>query len=236
MIIVQTESKVAKIKKAIEVSEKAYLELLGFIKVGISELEVKAELERLQYEYGAEKMAFDTIVAASENACEFHHISNDTKIKDGDILMIDFGCVYEGYHSDITRTIFIGQENKEDAKQVELLKIYNIVNVALEKAILEVKDGATCKQVDFAARSVIEQAGYGENFPHSTGHGLGLEIHEAPRISYKSDEVLKEGMVVTIEPGIYIEGLGGVRIEEDVLVTKDGCEILTSVSTKLTWI
>lgn len=217
-------------------SERAWEEILWFVKVGMSELEVKEELERLQYKYGSERMAFDTIVATGENASEFHHISNDTKIKDGDVLMIDFGCVYQGYHSDITRTVFVGKRDLENAKQNELIKIYKVVRTSLERAIASVKSSATCKYVDAAARDVIIEAGYGENFPHSTGHGLGLEIHESPKISYKSDEVLEEGMVLTIEPGIYVEGLGGVRIEQDVLVTKEGCEILTNLSTEILFI
>lgn len=234
--MIKTKSEVEKIKQAIGISERAFGEILEFIRVGMSEVEVRDELERLQYKYGAKRMAFATIVATGKNAAKFHHETNDTLIQNGDVLMIDFGCVYEGYHSDITRTVFIGKENKEDNNQQELIKIYNIVHEALEKSIATVRDGATCKAVDAAARDVIVAAGYGENFPHAIGHGLGLEIHEAPRISFKSDEILQEGMVVTIEPGIYVEGLGGVRIEQDVLVTEDGCDILTTLPTKLTWI
>lgn len=234
--MIKTKSEIEKLKKAINISEMAYREILEFIQVGMSEVQVRDELERLQYKYGAEKMAFPTIVATGKNAAEFHHETNDTLIQNGDVLMIDFGCVYEGYHSDITRTIFVGQENKEDIRQQELLKIYNIVHEALIKAIAIMRDGTTCKEVDSAARDVVTLAGYGEKFPHATGHGLGLEIHDVPRISFKSDEVLQAGMVVTIEPGIYVENLGGVRIEQDVWVTKDGCEILTTLPTKLTWI
>lgn len=204
--------------------------------MGMSEVEVRDELERLQYKYGAERMAFATIVATGKNAAEFHHETTDTNIQEGDVLMIDFGCVYQDYHSDITRTVFVGKENKEDKNQQELIKIYNIAHKALEKSIAVVRDGAACKMVDALARDMIVAAGYGGHFPHATGHGLGLEIHEAPRISFKSDEILQEGMVVTIEPGIYVEGLGGVRIEQDVLVTKDGCKILTTLPTKLIWI
>jgi Xaa-Pro aminopeptidase len=234
--VIKTKSEIEKLKKAINISEMAYRELLEFIQVGMSEVQVRDELERLQYKYGAERMAFPTIVATGKNSAEFHHETNNTKIKRGDVLMIDFGCMYEGYHSDITRTIFVGKESQKDIEQQEFVKIYSTVHEALIKSLATVRDGVTCKAVDAATRDVIVAAGYGERFPHATGHGLGLEIHEVPRISFKSDEVLQADMVVTIEPGIYVEGLGGVRIEQDVRVTKDGCEILTTLPTKLTWI
>lgn len=236
MVLIKTKSEVEKIRKAIEISERSFVELLGFIQVGMSEVEVRDELERLQYKYGAEGMAFLTIVATGKNAAEFHYETNDTKIQEGDVLMIDFGCVYEDYHSDITRTIFVGMENKADKRQQKLLKMYNIVHEALTKTIAIVRDGATCKEVDVAARDVIVAAGYRENFPHATGHGLGLQIHEAPRISFKSDEVLQADMVITIEPGIYVEGVGGVRIEQDILVTRTGCEVLTTLPIQVTFI
>lgn len=234
--MIKSKSEILKIKKAIEISEQAFAEILKFIKVGMTELEIKSELERLQYALGAERMAFDTIVAVGKNTANVHHLPTKTKIKDGDILMLDFGCVYKGYHSDITRTVFVGGRRVKSKKQKELLKIYEIVKSALQLAIEKVKDGATCKEVDAAARDYIKLSGYGEDFPHATGHGLGLEIHEAPRISFKSDEVLHAGMVVTIEPGVYVPGLGGVRIEEDVLVTKRGCKLLTNISTELSFV
>lgn len=234
--MIKSKSEILKIKKAIEISEQAFAEILKFIKVGMTELEVKSELERLQYTLGAERMAFDTIVATGKNTANVHHVPTKTRIKDGDILMLDFGCVYKGYHSDITRTMFVGGRKVRSKKQKELLKIYEIVGTALQLAIKKVRGGATCKGVDAAARDYIKLCGYGENFPHATGHGLGLEIHEAPRISFKSDEVLRAGIVVTIEPGIYVQGLGGVRIEEDILVTKHGCKVLTSISTDLLFV
>jgi Xaa-Pro aminopeptidase len=234
--MIKSKSEILKIKKAIEISEQAFAEIFKFIKVGMTELEIKLEIERLQYALGAERMAFDTIVATGKNTANVHHVPTKTRIKDGDILMLDFGCVYKGYHSDITRTVFVCEHKVKSKKQKELLKIYEIVSAALRLAIEKVKDGATCKGVDAAARDYIKLSGYGENFPHATGHGLGLEIHEAPRISFKSDEVLRAGMVLTIEPGIYVLGLGGVRIEEDVLVTEKGCNLLTSISTDLVFV
>lgn len=234
--MIKSKSEILKIKKAIEISEQAFAEILKFIKVGMTELEIRSELERLQYARGAERMAFDTIVATGKNTANVHHVPTKTRIKDGDILMLDFGCVYKGYHSDITRTMFVGERKVKSKKQKELLKIYEIVWVALQLAMKKVKDGATSKEVDAAARDYIKLCGYGENFPHATGHGLGLEIHEAPRISFKSDEVLLAGIVVTIEPGIYVPGLGGVRIEEDVLVTEKGCKLLTTISTELSFV
>jgi Xaa-Pro aminopeptidase len=150
--------------------------------------------------------------------------------------MLDFGCVYQGYYSDITRTLFVGGRKIKSKKQKELLKIYEIVKSALQLAIEKVKGGTTCKEVDEAVRDYIQFCGYGENFPHATGHGLGVDIHEEPRISFKSNEVLRAGMVVTIEPGIYVQGLGGVRIEEDVLVTEKGYRLLTNISTELSFV
>ena len=148
-------------------------------------------------------------------------------IKEGDFVTLDFGCINDVYCSDITRTFVMGKPSKE------MLEIYEIVQEAQMKGLEAVKPGIKAKNVDFACRDFIEKMGYGEYFVHSTGHGLGIKVHDSLSIGPNSDTVLKEGMVFTVEPGIYVEGLGGVRIEDDVLVTKDGCEILTKASKKL---
>jgi Xaa-Pro aminopeptidase len=174
---------------------------------------------------GAERVSFDTIVASGKNSSVPHATPSNKKIEPGDFVKLDFGAVVEGYHSDMTRTVVVG---KADDRQKE---IYLTVKEAQEKALLSVKAGLVCEDVDKIARDTVAEKGFGECFVHNLGHGVGLQIHEAPSLGKNCKTVLQPGMVVTVEPGVYVNGFGGVRIEDLVVVTESGCEIL-SKSTK----
>lgn len=214
-------------KKAIQIAETVFGKLKDFLKPGITEKEAAKEIRRLLKKHGAKKESFDIIVASGFRSALIHGFASNRKIKVNEIVMLDFGALYNGYRSDITRTVVLGKPNALQKK------IYSILERAQAAAIKKVKAGATCKSVDLAARRVIEKAGYGKQFVHSTGHGIRHKTHEAPRIHFKSDEVLKEGEVVTIEPGIYLSNWGGMRIEDMVRVTKTGCEVLTTLPHEL---
>ncbi|MEG2338548.1 MAG: M24 family metallopeptidase, partial [Clostridium sp.] len=166
--------------------------------------------------------SFSTIVASGERSALPHGVASDKVIENGDFVTLDFGCIYNGYCSDMTRTIVVG---KASDKQRE---IYNLVLKANEEALKNIKPGIKCLELDKVARDIIIEGGYGECFGHGLGHGLGREIHEEPRVSPKGETILEEGMVITDEPGIYIEGFGGVRIEDLIVVTKDGYRVLSS--------
>ena len=177
---------------------------------------------------GAEKIHDFLIVASGENSAYPHSRPTNRRIRDGGPVTLDYVVSYNGYYGDLTRTIFIGDPSKE------LKKVDNVVKEALELGIEAAKEGVRASEVDKVVRDHISREGYGKYFIHSTGHGVGLEIHEPPRLSRVDETVLKEGMIVTIEPGIYIKGLGGVRIEEDILIEKHGCKVLSSkLSTEL---
>lgn len=210
-----------KIRQAAEITDKAFLHIVDFVKPGMTEKEVALELEFYMRRLGAEGIAFDFIVASGVRGALPHGTASDKIIKEGEMLTLDIGCVFQGYHSDLTRTIFIGQPSD---KQVE---IYKLVLEAQTKALEAIKPGIKGSEVDRMARDVIIQAGYGENFGHGLGHGVGLEIHEGPRLSPRDDSVLEPNMVVTVEPGIYLPGWGGVRIEDLVVLTSKGCEIIS---------
>jgi len=184
-------------------------------------------LESLCQRYGSEKPPFDTIVLFGNRSALPHGEPSERKLKQGDWMLFDFGCTIQGFCSDMTRTVIMG---KADNRQRQ---IYNVVLDALEQAKRAVYPGVTAAEVDSCARSVIEKAGYGDAFGHATGHGAGLRVHEAPRINKGSDGVLSEGMVFTIEPGIYLKGFGGVRIEDMVVVTGKGPRCLTKTSRRL---
>lgn len=220
--MIKKADEIEKIKKAAKISDMAFSEILKDIKVGVKEKDIAAKLEYIMKMNGAEKESFETIVASGYRSAMPHGVASDKKIGNNEFVKMDFGAYYKGYVSDMTRTVYIGENISE-----KHLEIYNIVLEAQLKSIEAVKEGVKASDLDKVARDYIKSKGYGENFGHGLGHGIGLYIHEGPRVSSKSDVVLKEGMVITIEPGIYIEGFGGVRIEDDVLVKKDSCEILT---------
>ncbi|MFH1540395.1 MAG: aminopeptidase P family protein [Elusimicrobiota bacterium] len=226
--LIKEQSEIKKIKTACEISKKALEYTLKKLKTdlltsslsGITEKELADELEYSLRKCGAEKSAFDIIVASSNNAADPHHKPTNKKIQSNDMILIDLGCVYENYNSDLTRTFFLGKIN------AHIKNVFEIVKEAQKKAISIIKDGVSCKEIDFAARDFIDKNGFGKYFIHGTGHGVGIDIHEGPSISAKSQTKLKTGMVITVEPGIYIPNRFGVRIEDTVLVTKNGCEIL----------
>ncbi|NLY43487.1 MAG: aminopeptidase P family protein [Clostridiaceae bacterium] len=219
---IKDESEIEKMRKAAEIADSAFYHILHLIKPGITENEIALELEYFMKKNGAKALSFDTIVASGVRSSLPHGQPSDKRIEAGDLVVLDFGCVYEGYCSDMTRTIGVGSLNEEQKK------IYNIVLEAQMKGLNVLKPGITGKEVDRAARDIISSHGYGQNFGHGLGHGVGCEVHEAPRLSVNAEEVLKPGMVVTVEPGIYINDFGGVRIEDMVLITSDGIENFTS--------
>ncbi len=187
-----------------------------------TEKQISKLIEELIYEYGGESMSFSPIVASGPNSADPHHASNSRIIKKGDIVVLDYGAKYKGYCSDITRTIAIG-EMSEEAK-----KIYNIVREAQQNGIDAVKKGILAKDIDYATRKIIASYGYGLYFIHRTGHGIGLDVHEDPFITSSNSEVIQNGMVFTIEPGIYLPNKFGIRIEDDVLVNEKGISLTSA--------
>jgi len=223
--MVKDEGEVAIIQKAVDIADKVFEYILPFLKPGVKETDIACEMEYKMKKLGAQGTSFETIVASGPRSALPHGVAGMRELKAGDAVVMDFGAICEGYCSDITRTVFIGKPSED------LLNIYNIVLKAQLEAIDKAAAGITGRELDNAARSIIYSAGYDKCFGHGLGHGVGVEIHEKPTVSPKSDDILKSGMVFTIEPGIYIEGLGGVRIEDTVLLTDDGLKILTK-STK----
>ena len=209
------------IEEAVRLADEAFKEVLPLIRPGVPEREVALQLEYFMRRLGAEGAAFKTIVASGYRSALPHGVASSRIMAPGDFVTLDFGAVYNGYHSDITRTVVLGRPEK---KQEE---IYQLVLEAQMSAIESLRAGIKASDVDGAARRIIEQAGYGKQFGHGTGHGVGLSIHEKPRLSAKDQSLLEEGMVVTIEPGLYLPGWGGVRIEDTVLVLNGGCRVLT---------
>ncbi|WP_406617195.1 M24 family metallopeptidase [Mycoplasmopsis adleri] len=207
-------------QKSIDISLAAYNELMEWVQPGMTEKEVAAYLNYLLKKHGADKESFDEIVATGPNAAEPHHHPTDAKLLEGELLKVDFGALYKGYSADITRTIILG--GAPSCKNPEALKILEIVQEAARLGRAAVRPGIKASEIDKICRDYIEQQGYGQYFVHSTGHGLGIDVHELPRVSKFSNYILEPGMVITVEPGIYIPGLGGARIEDDVIVTENG--------------
>lgn len=218
---VKTKDEITQLKKAIEISDKAFLHILDNIRPGQTEKDVSFELELFMKRLGAEKLAFDTIVASGWRSALPHGVASEKVINVGDMVTLDFGAVYKGYHSDMTRTIFMGKPNEQQQQ------IYNLVLWAQQKTIGCIATGMRACEADEIARNIIGEAGFKENFGHGLGHGVGLEIHEWPRLSPRDGTILEPGMIVSVEPGIYINGWGGVRIEDLILITTNGCEVLT---------
>jgi Xaa-Pro aminopeptidase/Xaa-Pro dipeptidase len=219
---VKDDDEVGEIKKAIKIAEKALTDVISFIKPGITERELAVELEYRMRRGGAEGLSFDTIVAAGPHAALPHASPGSRRISAGDFVLVDYGAVFNGYHSDETRMFCIGEPSE---KQREA---YRFVQDAHDRAIMAIREGVSCGEIDSIARSFLEEKGMGGYFTHGTGHGVGLDIHEAPRLSIGRADVLESGMVVTVEPGIYFPGEWGIRIEDMVLVGKDTCEVLTT--------
>lgn len=217
---------IRKLKRGARVNAEALREVAASIRPGRAESDVALDLETAMRRRGASGASFDTIVASGPRSALPHGIASSRKLKKGDLITIDFGAVVSGYHADTTRVFSLGQPSSKGEK------IYNIVLEAQMTALEAVKPGVRCGDVDKAARDVISEYGYGEAFGHGTGHGVGLDIHEAPRLGPGVKEELRPGMVVTVEPGIYLPRWGGVRIEDMVLVTERGKEVLTRSFTK----
>ncbi|MBO4493655.1 MAG: aminopeptidase P family protein [Ruminococcus sp.] len=225
--MVKDERELEYIKKAQEIAEAAYDKILCFIKPGVTERETALELNRLMFELGAEDLSFDTIVLSGANTSMPHGVPSDKKIEDGEFVLMDFGAVYNGYHSDMTRTVCVGQPD------AEMKKVYDTVLSAQLAALKAAKAGMTGSELDRIARDIIDRAGYGSCFGHSLGHGVGMEIHEKPNASTNYKLPLNEGAVITVEPGIYLAGKFGVRIEDFVILTENGCENLTKSAKSL---
>lgn len=210
------------LRKSAEIAVKGFHYVRQTVRAGMTEREVQGRLEYYTKSIGSEKPAFDIIIAAGARASMPHCQSNETVIKNNDSVLVDMGTVYEGYHSDLTRPIFLGKMSPLHKK------IYDIVWEAQRAGIRKAGPGVPASEVDEACRSYIRKKGYAEYFGHGTGHGVGLEIHEAPGVSGRSKTILKPGMVITVEPGIYLPGKLGIRIEDELLITENGREVLTS--------
>ncbi|MCI2774466.1 M24 family metallopeptidase [Staphylococcus petrasii] len=224
---IKTPEEIEKIKVAAKIVDDTYNYLLETVKAGMTEREVKALLESKMLELGADGPSFDTIVASGYRGALPHGVASDKVIEQGDMITLDFGAYYRGYCSDITRTFAIGEP---DAK---LKEIYDIVLKSQIKAINEIKPGMSVEEADALSRDFIDAHGYGKEFGHSLGHGIGLDIHEGPLLSKNANGTIEVNNCVTIEPGIYVDGLGGVRIEDDILITENGCEVFTKCTKDL---
>lgn len=224
---VKEEWELDRLRKAQRIADAALLETLPCLKVGMTELEAQAELIYCMYKNGAQGLSFDPIVVSGPNTSLPHGVAGNRVIQEGDFLTMDFGVLYQGYCSDTTRTVAFGYATEE------MRKVYNVVLKAQREAIAATKAGVTGKMIDGIARQVITDAGYGDYFGHSYGHGVGLEIHEAPNMNMRNDQILPAGAVCSAEPGIYLPGKFGVRIEDVTILTADGCENLTKLPKEL---
>lgn len=209
------------------IASSAFEELLPLVKPGVSERKLAFELEILMKRKGADEKAFEFIVASGERGALPHGRPTNRLLSAGEMVTIDFGACVSGYNSDETVTVAVGEPDER------LLRVYEVVKKAHDLAISAVRPGIDCRSLDSIAREHIESCGFGEFFGHGLGHGVGLEVHEKPTVSFRSSQTVEEGMIFTVEPGIYIPGLGGVRIEDLVQVTADGCHVLSKVSKEL---
>ena len=225
--MVKSKEEIARIRLSVQTNSQAFEKTVQSIRPGVSESHIAAELEFQMRRLGAEKPAFETIVAAGARSALPHARPGNLKTTVNELLLIDMGACQDGYMSDMTRVLFFGKP----ASRIKAM--YQAVLKAQLAAIAAVREGVTTGQVDQKARQVLESEGLGKAFVHSTGHGLGLEIHEPPRIGRRDKTRLQAGMVITIEPGAYVRDFGGIRIEDTVLVTKNGCEVLTPTSKEL---
>ncbi len=225
--IIKNNDEVTNITKAQEIADKAFGELLKQIKTGMTTKEIAALLDYKMSLYGSEEPAFSTIIVNEDESADCHGVPSDKKIKNGDLILFDFGATFNGYRSDITRTIAVGSISEEKKE------IYDIVLQAHNEAVKKLKPGVLCSELDEISRKCFKEHGLEEYFIHSLGHGVGLDIHEAPSLSKKSDVVLQEGMIVTIEPGLYFKDKFGIRIEDTYLITENGSKSLTNIQKNL---
>jgi len=223
----KTENEIKLMKKACQITDEALTYVLKKIKVGMVERDIEVMLKNKMIELGADSTWERFIVASGVRGAMPHGMASDKVIQDGELVTFDIGCFYKGYSSDMTRTIAMGEVSQD------LKNIYQIVYEAQKRGVEAAKAGITGKALDSVCRDYITKAGYGQYFKHGTGHGLGLDVHEMPRVSQTNSLPLQKGACITIEPGIYITNLGGVRIEDDVILTEDGCFILNEFPKEL---
>jgi Xaa-Pro aminopeptidase len=224
---VKNGSEIETIKKAALIADLTYDCIIRIIKPGMTELEISAHIDYLIKTFKGNAPAFETLVSSGKLSANPHCKPTDKKVKSGELVIMDFGARYKGYNSDITRMVSLGAPSKKT------MKIYNAVLSASAAAISKVKDGVAAAEIDKAAREALRKEKLEKYFTHATGHGVGLQVHEGPRVSSSSRDVLKEGMVITIEPGVYLPHVGGFRVEDMVLVKKGGCEVMTKSTKKL---
>lgn len=225
--VVKEEAEVDATRRALAIAEQAHLKALDFIREGMTERELSFFIYQCMYEAGAEKESFDPLILFGERSSLPHGKPSDRKLKKGDIVLTDFGCIVDGYCSDITRTVCFGEPGDE------VKSMYAAVREANLRAAEAIKPGMSGKEADAVARKVIEDAGRKDQFIHGLGHGTGLEIHESPRMSYIAEGELKAGHLVTIEPGVYNPAIGGIRLEDMAVIRENGCEVLNQTSTEL---
>lgn len=225
--MVKDAEELARLEQAEHIGDAAFTHILDILKPGVSEREIALELEFFMKKQGASKLSFDTIVASGANGSMPHAQVTDHVLQSGDFVTMDFGCVYQGYCSDMTRTVAIGTPSDE------MKKVYQIVLDANLRAMEQIAAGKRCNEIDAVARDYIREQGYGDYFGHGLGHGVGLDIHEEPRFSPKCDVITRENMVITDEPGIYLPGQFGVRIEDLVVVKENGYQKLSQSEKKL---
>lgn len=225
MRLIKSADEVQIIQEAVDIADAAFTHIQSYIKPGVKEIDVSNELEFFMRKQGAVSSSFDIIVASGYRSALPHGVASSKEIQSGELVTLDFGAYYQGYCSDITRTVAVGEVDDE------LKKIYHTVLEAQLRGVNGIKPGMTGIEADALTRDYIKSEGYGDCFGHSTGHGMGMEVHEGPGLSFRSEQKLVPGMVVTVEPGIYVAGKGGTRIEDDIVITKDGNTIM-SKSTK----
>lgn len=225
--MIKDASELAVMQEAADLADRTFDHILSFIQTGTKEIDIALEIEIFMRRNGATSTSFETIVASGERSALPHGKASDRVIQTNEFVKLDYGAYYKSYCSDITRTVVVGQPTDKHKE------IYHIVLEAQLEALDKIRPGMMGKEADAIARNVIKRHGYGDYFGHGTGHGLGMEIHEAPRLSVQGDTVLTPGMTVTVEPGIYLPGFGGVRIEDDIVITETGIHILTHSSKDL---
>ena len=225
--MVKDASEIERLRAAARLGDQLFVRAAEVLKAGVAECEVAAEMEFTARKLGAEGMSFPTIIASGARSALPHGRASQAEIPAKGFVVCDFGVILTGYCSDMTRTVYVG------SPEPEAQRLYSAVQEAQQAALDAIKPGQTTSEVDSAARKRLRRAGLGRYFSHSTGHGVGLEIHEAPRVAAGQTEVLRPGMVITVEPGVYLPGRWGVRIEDTVVVTEQGCEILTHTSKEL---
>ena len=225
--VIKSPEQIAKMIAAQRIAEEGLKHMYGFIREGVTEKEIQLELDFYMLSHGAEALSFDTIALSGVNTSMPHGVPSDKKVQKGEFVLMDFGAVVDGYHSDMTRTVCVGEPT------AKMREVYDIVLEAQRLGIEAVRAGITGSALDAVSRSYIAAKGYGAEFGHSLGHGVGLDIHEAPTASASNNDALEENMIVTVEPGIYIEGEFGVRIEDFVIVKPDGCVNMTEADKSL---